>query len=363
MIVFRHRASPTEESPVEIETMVEQIDTERFLKLSRTLTAIDVRSPVEYEEDHIPGSLNVPLFSNEERAEIGTAYTRQGSDHAIALGEGYAAPRIPWYLEQASRHAVNGEILVLCARGGMRSERFSELLKEHGFHPYRLKGGYKAYRTYVRASFYKKLPLIVLGGRTGSGKTDILKELKKMNEQVLDLEGLAGHRGSAFGSVGLGPQPTTRYFENCLFDEICRLDGSRPVWVEDESVNIGRVVLPPGFYDQLESSEIVLIKMDREQRVERLCDDYGDAGHPPLMEALGRIRKRLGPENYQKARDALAENDLPAAISLVLDYYDKCYDYYQESRGRGIRCRIRIESRDMKTAARQILSRLNDDTP
>ncbi len=338
--------------------MVELIEIERFLELSETLTAIDVRSPVEYEQDHIPGSINIPLFSDDERAEIGTAYTLQGPEAAIKIGERYARPKILSYLERVKRYALEGRVLVLCARGGMRSERFSELLAEHGFRPYRLKGGYKGYRRYVQSSFEEKLSLVVLGGRTGCGKTEILKELASQGEQILDLEDLANHRGSAFGSVGLGAQPSTRYFENSLFHEIRRLDKNRPVWVEDESINIGKVVLPACFYDQLQATELVLIDMDKKRRIERLCADYGHAGKEPLIEALGKIKKRVGLENFRKALTAIEEDNLPVAVSLVLDYYDKCYDYYQESRNRRLRSSLMIEDRDMSTAARRIRERI-----
>jgi tRNA 2-selenouridine synthase len=340
--------------------MVELIDMDRFLELSETLTAIDVRSPIEYEQDHIPGSINIPLFSNEERAEIGTAYTHEGPETAVELGERYAEPKIPHYLEQVKSCAREGRVLVLCARGGMRSGRFSEFLAEHGYRPYRLRNGYKGYRRYVQSSFERKLSLIVLGGRTGCGKTDILGEMAGLGEQVLDLEGLANHRGSAFGSVGLGAQPSTRHFENCLFHEILRLDRDKPIWVEDESLNIGKVVLPAPFYDQLQSTELVLIDMDRSQRIERLCRDYGSAGKAPLIEALGKIRKRVGLENHQRALKAIEGDNLPEAVSLVLDYYDKCYDYYQESRNREIRCRITVEDGDMGAAARKIRDRIRE---
>ena len=340
--------------------MVELIEIERFLELSETLTAIDVRSPIEYEQDHIPGSINIPLFSNEERAEIGTAYTQEGPDTAIEIGEKFAGPKIPHYLEQVKPFAREGRLLVLCARGGMRSGRFSEFLAQHGYSPYRLKDGYKGYRRFVQASFQSRLSLLVLGGRTGCGKTDILGELARMGEQVLDLEGLAKHRGSAFGSVGLGAQPSTRYFENCLFHKIRSLNTDKAIWVEDESINIGKVVLPADFYDQLQSTELIQVDMDRQQRIERLCADYGNAGKAPLIEALGKIRKRVGLENYQKALNAIEGNNLSEAVSLVLDYYDKCYDYYQESRNRKILCRIMIEDRDMAETARKIREQIKE---
>lgn len=340
--------------------MVELIDMDRFLELSGTLIPIDVRSPIEFGQDHIPGSVNIPLFSNEERAEIGTAYTHDGPETAVRLGESYAGPKISHYLEQVKSYARERRVLVLCARGGMRSERFSEFLAQHGYRPYRLRNGYKGYRRYVQSSFERKLSLIVLGGRTGCGKTDLLKEIAGQGEQVLDLEGLANHRGSAFGSVGLGPQPSTRHFENRLFHKLLVLDKDRPIWVEDESLNIGKVVLPAPFYNQLQSTELVLIDMERSRRIERLCRDYGNAGKEPLIEALGKIRKRVGLENHQKAQKAIEESKLPQAVSLVLDYYDKCYDYYQESRKRKILCRIMIEDGDMASAARKIRNRIEE---
>ena len=307
--------------------MIENIDIENFITLNKSLPLVDVRSPVEFQNGHIPGSLNIPLFSDEERSLIGTTYKRDGQEKAIILGESFAEPKINQYLQQAENVSKNSELIVLCFRGGLRSQRFSKLLSDNGFHIYRLEKGYKSYRNLVQQSFTGKYPLQVLGGKTGCGKTDILIELNKQKEQVIDLEGLSNHRGSAFGSIGQFNQPTTEQFENELFENITRLDINKRIWVEDESLNIGRVYIPKDFYAQMKIAPLIVLEMERILRIDRLCNDYSTDGSGPLIDGIKKIHKRLGGERADEAIKDVESGDFHSAASIILEYYDKCYTY------------------------------------
>lgn len=332
--------------------MMELVDVDRFMELKDKVPHIDVRSPIEFDHAHIPGCVNIPLFTDDERAKIGWSYKHEGKETATKLGESFAEPNIPNYLQQAeSLTGEDRQILVLCARGGLRSLRFAKLLEDAGFIVFRLKGGYKSYRRSVLASFEKKLSLVILGGRTGCGKTEILERLMESGEQVLDLEALANHRGSAFGSIGMESQPSTEYFQNCLSEEIRNLNPELRIWVEDESLNIGKVLLPAILYEQMSHSPQVHVEMDRDSRIERLCKEYGQLGTSPLVEAIEKIHMRLGDENYRKALKALERSDLQETASIVLRYYDKCYDYSLSKKNRDTLGQVHFDDGDTVKAA------------
>ena len=209
----------------------------------------------------------------------------------------------------------------------MRSRRFASLLDENQFSVYRLEGGYKSFRRGAAALFASGYELKVLGGRTGSGKTDILKAMKALGAPVIDLEGLASHRGSAFGSIGMDEQPETEHFENMLFENLKNLENASPVWVEDESRNIGRVFLPEVFFAKLRKAPLYVVELDGPLRIERLYREYTTAGLEPLVQSLEKIRRRMGGDTTNRALKALEEGNLREAVSIVLGYYDKCYDF------------------------------------
>ncbi len=307
--------------------MIDIIDIEQFLLQKKEYPVIDVRSPIEYAKGHIPGSVNIPLFSDDERARIGTVYKKEGPEKAVKLGESFANPKIEQYLKFSLKACPEKKIIVYCFRGGMRSQRFSSLLSDNGFSVMRLDAGYKCYRQHILNSFTRKYPLHILGGRTGSGKTEILIELKKQNIQIVDLEKLANHRGSAFGSFESGYQPTSEYFENCLSEELSVLSTEKRIWIEDESKNIGRVFIPDDFFKQMKKAPLVVLKVPRESRVVRLCREYAGTGHAPLVAGVGKITKRLGGERAALALSAVERNDYAEAATIILEYYDKCYDY------------------------------------
>lgn len=308
--------------------MVHQLSVEEFLAKVRSLPIIDVRSPGEYDHAHIPGAVSIPLFDNDERAQVGTKYKNAGKDAAVLLGLNLVGPKLADFVKQSKKlNPQNKEVLVHCWRGGMRSGSFAWLLDTAGLTASTLVGGYKAYRNEVLSSFAKPLNLIIIGGKTGSGKTDILKELAKQGEQIIDLEGMANHKGSSYGAIGQLAQPATEQFENKLFHTLLTLDPNRRIWLEDESRNIGSCFIPMALWLQMRIAPVAFIDMPKDKRVQRLVAEYANIDHGLLVEATERIRKRLGGKVTKDALDALGRHDYATVADLTLDYYDKAYLY------------------------------------
>ncbi|MBN2656669.1 MAG: tRNA 2-selenouridine(34) synthase MnmH [Spirochaetales bacterium] len=335
--------------------MIENAEIEDLLKLRHSIPLIDVRSPGEFSRGHIPGSVNIPLFSDEERAAIGTLYKKEGQDRAVLLGETYAVPKIEWYLSRVRDIACSDPVAVYCYRGGLRSGKFSELLDRNSWKVTRLTGGYKSYRRAAKDFFSREISLLILGGRTGSGKTEVLSELQKLGEPVIDLEKLACHRGSAFGSIGLEEQPSTEQFENNLFEEFLTIGNEKSIWLEDESAGIGRIFLPDDFFATMRRSPMFVMEIPRESRIERLCNEYTRWGKEPLIDAVGKITRRLGGEKAALTVSAIEKNDLKAAASIVLEYYDKCYDYGMNKDKERISGIVKLLTGDPAAAAGKLL--------
>lgn len=298
---------------------------EEFLRQAARCPVFDVRSPAEYRKGHIPGAFSLPLFSDEERREIGILYKQSGRQEAVMRGLEIVGPRLTDYVLRVRSSTPSGKILLHCWRGGMRSKSLAWLLEKAGYRVGLLRGGYKAYRRQVLATFERPIRLLVLGGMTGSGKTEILKLLGERGEQVLDLEGLARHRGSAFGAMDDGEQPSVEQFENEICAALDSFDPSRPVWVEDESHRIGRVTINEALFRQMRSATLIRIDVPRGLRVERLCRDYGRVPKSRLAAAVAKISKRLGGERTGQVLQAIDEGDYARAAHTVLDYYDKTY--------------------------------------
>ena len=288
---------------------------------------LDVRSPSEYLQGHIPRSHSFPLFSDGERAQIGTVYKKQGRAEAVELGLFLVRPKLDTLLNQAT--ALLGSTgKVLCWRGGMRSGFTARLFELLGYAIQTLQGGYKVYRRSVLQQLsVAPQRLCVLGGLTGSGKTAVLKALRQLGEQVIDLEALANHRGSAFGGIGMVPQPTQEQFENELALQFEQIDWTKPVWVEDESRLIGRCHLPSALYHEMHQAPLFFLQCSLGVRIQTLLDHYGGADTAQLVHATLRIAKRLGSQLTREILQLFEEEKRELAFEKLLIYYDKTYQH------------------------------------
>jgi len=298
-----------------------------FLKKAGHYPVIDVRSPAEYTQGHLHGALNIPLFTNEERAEVGTLYKQKGRGEAVLAGLEIVGPKMSGLAKEALDRAKNSTLLVHCWRGGMRSESMAWLFERLGITCYLLEGGYKAYRRYLKETLAQPAKIHILGGMTGSGKTAILHALQKMGEQILDLEGLAHHKGSAFGAFGQEAQPTNELFENLVGEAWLNLDKTKPIWIEDESKSIGSNWIPEELFWQMRRAAVIKINLPLQYRVERLVADYANVSKEHLIEAIEKIRKRLGGQHANTAVAALEQENYAEAARLSLIYYDKAYQF------------------------------------
>ena len=305
--------------------VITQITISELLQTGAFVPVADVRTPAEFEHGHIPGAFNLPLFSNEERAQVGTAYKQLGREDAILLGFELTGQKWAGFIRQALLIAPGKKISIHCWRGGMRSGAMAWALSLYGFEVLLIDGGYKSYRRWVLQQFELRYRLLVLGGMTGSGKTRLLQQMNAAGVQVIDLEGLAQHQGSSYGSMNKMVQPTQEQFENNLAHRLSRLNGQDDIWVEDESITIGKRAVPKPFWQQMQEGMLIDIKVDREQRINALTDEYGALDKDFLVECTLRIHKRLGPQQTRQAIAAIREDRMRDFISIVLVYYDKTY--------------------------------------
>jgi tRNA 2-selenouridine synthase len=307
--------------------VVKHIGIQEFLERARQLPVLDARAPKEFAIGHIPGAVSFPIFSDEERARVGTAYKQQGHDPAVLIGLDLFGPKMSEFVREAEKLASNKELLVHCWRGGMRSGAMAWLLDFSGFTVYLLQGGYKVYRHHMQEAIAKERPLLVLSGNTGTGKTDLLPYLRQQGQQVIDLEGLASHKGSAFGGIGMAPQPSTEHFENLLGTALLALDEKQPVWLEDESIGIGRVQMPKPLFDHMQEAPTIALEVPKLLRIEKLAEEYCRTDPALLESAILRIKKRLGGLATKEALEAIAQGDMHKMVDIALSYYDKAYTY------------------------------------
>jgi len=323
---------------------VQKIDIDNFIietsasigSSLRSSITIDVRSPAEFEHAHIPHALNLPLFDNEQRALIGTTYKKQSREAAIKVGLPlFGTKMLPmietveaWIKDrQKENDLTKPTIYVHCWRGGMRSAAVAWLLDLYGYKVIQLTGGYKAYRNWVLAQFTIPYSLKVLGGYTGSGKTEILHALQEKNYAVIDLEGLAHHKGSAYGAIGQLPQPSQEMFENIIAEKLLEVNKKqKSIWIEDESQRIGTVLIPTPLFHLMRNSTCYFMTIPFEQRLNFIVEGYGSFDQKSLIEATMRIQKRLGGLETKTAVDFITAGALKEAFSILLKYYDKWYE-------------------------------------
>lgn len=312
--------------------MYTEIEISVFLQKSLQIPVLDVRSPAEFQQGHMPAAISFPLFQNDERRIIGTLYKQKGRENAILKSIEMTGPKMHQFVIQAKKLTRKNQLLLHCWRGGMRSSSMAWIISLAGIETFTLKGGYKSYRKYVLEKFNDPIKLIVLGGKTGSGKTDILRKLRDKGEQVLDLESIAHHKGSAFGALGEENQNRNEQFENNLVSHIEKLDPEKPIWIEDESRTIGINTVPAGLFNQIRFARLVYLDTEKSFRIRRLIDDYASYKISDLKDCIQKISQRLGGLNTNIAVEALENNDFEKVTETVLSYYDKTYDYGLEKR-------------------------------
>lgn len=321
-----------------------------------THLVVDVRTPLEYEDDHLPGAINVPLLTNEERVEIGTLYKQVGPREARVRGLELTAARFPRMVREIGEAAHGRPIIVYCWRGGLRSKTVASILDLTGFHARQLQGGYKTFRACVAACFEPFIPpapIVVLHGMTGIGKTRLLLDMQQSGKvTVIDLEGLACHRGSAFGELGLRQELSQKRFETLLWDALRKAEPGRPIIVEGESRRIGRISLPGNMYEVMGESVKVWCEASLETRVRRLIEEYGRPEYREGMEiALSRIVKKLGGAMHDEILGHLDRWEMePFMEKLVVHYYDKLYYKHREWREE-----LTLSLEDYRTAEQELL--------
>lgn len=304
----------------------EAITVDNFLIQSPKKLVIDVRSPVEFKKGHMPGAINIPLFDDLERAEIGTLYKLKGKEEAVMRGLEIVSPKLTEFIIKTKESTKNKGVLVYCFRGGMRSNSFGWLLNTAGLDAVILQGGYKAYRNHVLKQFTKNYKILLLGGATGSGKTAILKQLQGQ-VPLIDLEGLAHHKGSAFGGIGQPAQLPQQLFENKFYNDLVLIDPEKNVLIEDESMSIGYNKIPYPFWLQMKQAPIIKIMIPFDLRVNRLVNEYGKEDVEKLKQSIRNIAQQLGPNNAKDCLQWLDEGKLADVAALTLRYYDRAYEY------------------------------------
>lgn len=319
---------------------------------------LDVRSPAEFAQGHIPGAISFPLFSDDERSQVGTCYKQRGRNEAVELGFAIAGSKFAGFIAEARKLGGDRPIRLHCWRGGMRSEAVAWVLEMAGIKVSLLMGGYKAFRNWAQSRFLISKNVIILGGMTGTCKTDILVALSQQSAQVLDLENLANHRGSSYGGIGLPPQPSNEQFENLIAVQWEKFQAAQPIWIEAESKRIGTCRIPEALFQQMEQAEAIEICRPRSERLATLVQVYGAMERAELIAATERIRKRLGGLRTQQAVEFLQQGQIAEAFDIALDYYDKTYTYDLQRRKVMIRP-VDVTGLSANAAAQALLQHLN----
>lgn len=287
---------------------------------------IDTRTPKEFAEDHLPRAINLPIFSNEERAIVGTIYKQTSQEKAIEKGVEFFSQKLPEFMQEVNKYK-NKELIIYCWRGGMRSRSVVALLDSLGYKVKQLEGGHKAYRAYVRERlqhFQLKPKLMVLWGLTCTGKTELIKQFPNS----IDLEGLAQHRGSLYGALGLLPR-SQKAFENLLLQEVEKLNNQECILVEGESKKIGNVQIPAFFYKAMLQGKHILITRSLQKRADAAVQEYfGERNIPTIKKITESLWKVIGKQKKEEVLRLLDDRNFLEAAKILLEfYYDPLYGH------------------------------------
>ena len=333
------------------------IGVEAFLSMG--LPIIDVRAPIEFVKGHIPGAHNLPIFEDEERAILGTLYKESDREKAIQKGLQFVGPKLHVLAQRGKEYAQAGALCIHCFRGGLRSQSIAWLFSLMGIKVYLLDGGYKAFRNWALNIFARKRSFFVLGGLTGVAKTEILHALRGRHAAVIDLEGLAQHKGSAFGGLIGEKQPSQVNFENALALSLWGQQASQEIWIEDESRSIGKRVIPHDLWIQMRASPVIFLERSLEERVAHLQKGYGKFSSQELEACIVRIRKRFGPNRSKEVLQMIQEGRYEEAIPVILEYYDKGYRHGLSKRKKSSITHLDIQGVDYLATADMLLNHVH----
>lgn len=343
--------------------MLTVLTIDQYLSDFTGIPLIDVRTPAEFMQGHIPGAINIPLFSNEERAVIGTVYKQKSREEAVALGFEFVTPKREHLLNQCKSLISKEGLVIHCWRGGMRSRFFAEQLVRQGVSPvYVIERGYKAFRRKVISTFEQEYTLHTIGGYTGSAKTEMLGCIRRKGYQVIDLEALACHKGSAFGNPGNRKQPSSEQFENDLFMAWRHFDPAQPIWIEDESRNIGSVFLPSALYAHIRNQPVFFVDIPRKHRANYLKETYGHTPKEEIAAAIHKITRKLGGQHARRALGLLEQDNLEEGVHIVLAYYDKLYEKGVHKRDPSLVIRVPLQEVNPEFNAAQIIHIVENKT-
>ncbi|HEX2901458.1 MAG TPA: tRNA 2-selenouridine(34) synthase MnmH [Bacteroidia bacterium] len=339
--------------------MVKNIAAQEFVTFSRALPVLDVRSPGEFRQGHIPGAISFPLFDDGERAEVGTLYKQVGQMQAVERGLEIVGGKMRTMFAQGLAHAQDGKLMVHCWRGGKRSESVANLLAVAGLEVYVLIGGYKSYRRWVLDQFALQHRFLVVGGLTGTGKTRILHHLRMQGQAMLDIEGHAAHRGSAFGRLGQTTFVSPQQFENGMATDLAALAG-HDIWIEDESRVLGSLTLPQAFWDQKQAAPVFYVEIPDADRIRMLLEDYGTVDHAGVAASIAKISQNLGGLRTQQALEALRADDGETLTRMLLDYYDKLYQNSLKAKPKEHVHHLRFDRFDLEEISSALLAKARE---
>ncbi|RLJ70668.1 tRNA 2-selenouridine synthase [Hydrogenivirga caldilitoris] len=300
------------------------------------MVIVDIRSPQEFEEFHIPGAINVPLFENDEKKLIGFIYREEGLERAKELGQELARKKLEeFYARFRGLKDKHKNVVVYCWRGGMRSQGMCKAMSEMGIDLLRLKGGYRAYRQFILKDMERLLEnvnFLVITGKTGVGKTKVIRALKQEGLPAIDLEDLAKDRGSVFGSVGIEERVSQKQFDSLLYEELRRINGNN-VFIEDESRRIGNVYIPEAFWSKKDKGLYIELTASIDTRIRNIISDYTQKENweEEAFTAVQKIRKYLGPQKFELVKELFEQKNYEEVVRfLIEEYYDKRYRQFGE---------------------------------